>query len=866
MDLLERDESMSTLNAALEGVRSGSGGRLLFVAGEAGVGKTALLRTFCEAHGRPVRVLWGACEPLLTPRPLGPIVDIAEATGGELKELMDGSARPYEIAAALVGELQGRAPTVVVLEDVHWADEATLDVITLLAARIAAAHALVLASYRDDEIDRSPQLRFVLGELARRPGRVKLTPLSKPAVAGLAEPYGLDAGELYFGTGGNPFFVTEVLAAGGARIPETARDAVLARAARLSAPARRVLEAVAIVPGQAELWLLTALATDLDERLDECLTSGMLRAGRAHVAFRHELARLAIEDAMAPHRRLALHRAAIAALVAAGGEEPDCARLAHHAEAAGDAEGVLRWAPPAAERAAMSGAHREAAAQWGRALRFAGDLTVDARAELLERRADECWLTDQFDAAIEVQEQALDCRRQLVDRAGEGDALRKLSRLMFFVGRAGEGEALAIEAVKVLEGLKPGHELAMAYANVSQRRMVMDDTEGAVGWGVSALELARRLGDTEATVYALTNVGAAEFRTGSERGKNELLQALELARQHNLEDYAGRAFFTIVRCAIHERRLGLADEHLEPGLRYCSERGLDTWRLYLVAARADLELVRGHWDLASDAAALVLRDPRSATFARGWALTVLGLVRARRGDPQALAPLTEELALAQPTEEADRIAAVAAARAEVAWLAGDHEAVVRETDVALQLAIRYRVAWRIGELAYWRRQVGVQDELPIATIAEPYRLSLAGEWVQAAEMWRALGCPYEAALALADSDGEADVRRAWEELRRLGARPAEAIVARRLRERGVRGVPRGPRRRTRDNPAGLTPRELEVLALLAEGLRNAQIAERLIVSAKTVDHHVSAVLRKLEVRTRGEASSAAMRLGLLDPR
>jgi len=258
----------------------------------------------------------------------------------------------------------------------------------------------------------------------------------------------------------------------------------------------------------------------------------------------------------------------------------------------------------------------------------------------------------------------------------------------------------------------------------------------------------------------------------------------------------------------------------------------------------------------------VLLDPHSASLARNWALIVLGLLRARRGDDEASAPLREAHALAESTAELMRIGPTAAARAELAWLAGDTAAVEHVTAVALGMAIDCRAPWVAGELAYWRWRADLHDDLPAALVAKPYRLSIAGDWAGAAELWSVIGCPYEAALALGDADEEAALRQALDKLRTLGARPAAAIVTRRLRERGVRSVPRGPRPQTRENPAGLTARELEVLALLADGLRNAQIAQRLVVSEKTVDHHVSAILRKLDVRTRGEASAVAVRLGL----
>jgi DNA-binding CsgD family transcriptional regulator/tetratricopeptide (TPR) repeat protein len=861
-ELLERSRELSKLDEWLRLASDGSHGRLVLVAGEAGIGKTTLLRRLRANDRDGPRFLWGACEALFTPRPLGPLLDIAEEAGGEFADVVATGAKPHDVVGALIRALGSRAPSVLVLEDLHWADEATLDVLRLLARRIASVPALALASYRDDELDRDHPLRIVLGELGRGEeiSRITLAPLSPVAVAKLAEPHGVDADDLYRTTAGNPFFVTEVLAAGAGKTPPTVRDAVLARMARVGPAARTLLEAVAVAPPQAELWLLETLAGDAAESLEECLAAGMLAPVSDGVAFRHELARIAVEESLPPNAKLALHKKALAALASRSDAAPDVPRLAHHAEAAGDAEAVLRFAPEAAVRAASVGAHREAAAQYARALRFAQGLPPEARAELLDHRARECGAIGQFREAITVYHQALECHRQVGDVRKEGDSLCALAWPLWVIGRGNEAEDAAKRAVAVLEQLPPGRELARAYAALSSLLRAACDLEGAVAWGTRALELARSLDDFEAVVQALMSIGAAEFVFGATEGREKLERSLELAREAGLEERVAAAFCYLARGAADARAHALAESYANAGIEYCSEHDLDGWRPFLVAVRGEVELDQGRWGDAADSAALILAN-RGLGIASASALVTLGRLRARRGDPGQWAALDDALELAEPSGELTRLARVAAARAEAAWLEGRPEGVAETTGAMFELAQERGAAWVIGELAYWRWRAGVEEGVPPGS-AEPYALQIAGEWRRAADLWANFGCPYEHALALADADDDQTLLRALEELQRLGARPAASIVARRLRERGAHGLPRGPRPGTQQNPANLTSRQVEVLELVAQGLRNAEIAKRLFLSERTVAHHVSAILRKLEVPSRGEASAAAVRLGL----
>jgi DNA-binding CsgD family transcriptional regulator/type II secretory pathway predicted ATPase ExeA len=863
-DLLERSGQLEALAAMLDSVRSTSRGRLVLVTGEAGAGKTALARRFTDEHRASTRILWGACDALFTPRALGPLLDVAEETGGDLAEAAAGDAGPHEVANTLLRELARRAPTVLVIEDLHWADEATLDVVRLLARKADTAPALVLGTYRDDELDLRHPLRVVLGELARASNiaRCELPRLSSEAVAQLAEPHGIDADELYRRTAGNPFFLSEVLASGDREIPPTVRDAVLARTARLSAEAAALLGAVSVSQPQAELWLLDALASEPQLAcLDECLGSGMLASTTDGVAFRHELARMTIEETLAPHRRAALHRDALAALVAPPAGAPDPARLAHHAEAAGDAAAVLEFAPAAAARADSVGAHRQAAAQYARALRFGADLPLEKRVALLEGRFRSAFRADDCDEAIEAMREALAGHRTLGDRLREGDRMRRLSDILFCPGdRCAEAERLGRDAVTVLEGLESGRELGLAHANMASLCMNREDSDGTLAWGARALELADRIDGVEIRVHALNTMGTMQVLAGDLAGVEKLERSTALAREAGLEVDVARGYGNLAWAALRNREYAVVDAALAAGLDYCTEPNLDLWRLYLQGFQSRSQLDQGRWTEAAETASVALGDARTSSIPRILAGVSLGLVRARRGDPRSADALDAALALAEVSEELQRMEAVAAARAEVAWLRGDREGVVQATEATLRLAVELGARGVVGELALWRRRAGISDEVDV-DVAEPYALQLAGDWEAAAAQWVTIGCPYEAALALADGDGAAR-RRALDQLYELGAAPAAAIVARSLRARGARGLRRGPRRTTRDNPANLTPREVEVLGLVEQGLRNRQIADRLFVSAKTVDHHVGAILRKLGVHTRGEAGAAARRLGL----
>jgi DNA-binding CsgD family transcriptional regulator len=388
--------------------------------------------------------------------------------------------------------------------------------------------------------------------------------------------------------------------------------------------------------------------------------------------------------------------------------------------------------------------------------------------------------------------------------------------------------------------------------------LAAEDPTSAMMWAKRAEALADRLGDPRSRILALMMVGWVEFFTGMPAGLDKLIRTLELARKDAHEDLVAMAYVILVRTAGRLREYEVAARYVGAGLDHCSRRDFDVWRYYLLSWDSKVLLAQGRWTEAAQTAEICLGE--KCPFARIHALVALGLVRARRGDPDAWGPLDEAVTLAEPRHELQWIAPVAIARAEAAWLEGRNDAAVTETELAYEHARRLD-AWWLAGLSYWRWRAGAQEPIP-GVGEEPYRLEMAGDWARASERWATLGCRYSAAFALIDADDESALQRALGELQALGAHPAAAIVARRLRERGALNLPRGQRPATRANPANLTRRELEVLTLVTDGMHNAEIAGRLFLAEKTVGHHVSAILRKLGVSNRVQAVTEAARLGI----
>jgi len=811
-------------------------------------------------------MLVGYCDDLATPRTLGPFRDLVGSVRAELsRAVMDGSDRD-RVFAALHEELSWpEHPTVLVIEDIHWADDATLDALRYLIRRIADLPAVLILTYRDDELDREHPLQGLLGQ-ASRSDRVRHLPLgrlSPAAVRRLSAGSPVNPDDLFTLTSGNPFFVQELLdSALGEHVPRTIVDAVLARLRQLDPPVQDVLEQLAVVPSALDRWLVDALVPDSAPGRVAALAAaeqrGLLTVSARGVFFRHELTRRAIAGSLPLARLVELNQRALAALVAREGS--DVAQIVHHAAQAGDVTAIVRYGPAAARDAARAGAHREAVAHFALVLEHPDRFAADQRAGLLEEYAVECYTIGAAERAAAAERQAVELNRQQPDQRVLGASLRWLARMQWWAGNREEAEQAAREAVTVLEWAGDNRQLALALSCQSQLYMLATRPRESIACGERAVALARKVGDPAITSHALTNIGTSQWQLDDPAGPVTMAEGLRIALGAGDVEDACRAYVNIVWQLLGRYQLNEAERYLAAGVKLAEDAEFLAFLSYMHVERAMLEFSRGLWDAAVRSATLSVD---TSLPVRCPAITVIGRIAARRGQPEAASLLWTAWDLAVKANELQRTGPVAVARAEAAWLHGDRASV---RDIALpvyQEAVRLDDRVHQAELGYWLAKAGQRVQPPGDY---PYAVQAAGRWQEAAALWEAAGCPYEHAAALAESQDPQHLLTALGMLDELAAKPLATKVRRRLRALGVTRIPRGPLTGTRVNPAGLTGRQIGVLRLLGQGYTNAQIASELVVSVRTVDSHVAAVLSKLDAASRQEAAARAAELGLLDAR
>jgi DNA-binding CsgD family transcriptional regulator/tetratricopeptide (TPR) repeat protein len=856
--IVERDYELAQLADAARDAANGTGSVVL-VHGEAGIGKSSVVqavRALLPAEGRFVI---GYCDDLATPRTLGPFRDLARSVGPELIRALRGGERE-DVLGALQRELDSPGhPTVLVIEDVHWADEATLDVLRILLRRIDDLPAILVLTYRDDSLTRDHPLQPLLGDASTtRIRRLALRRLSMDAVQRLSAGTSLEARQVFEVTSGNPFFVSEIIAAGEPGVPATVVDAVLARVRGLEPATQNCLNQLAVVPSAVDRWLVDTLVADAVGALDEAEARGLLVVTPTQVAFRHELARRAVVDSMSVARRVHLHRRVLAALVAR--DDADLSRVVNHAREAGDIDAVARFGPQAARDAAGAGAYREAAAHYLLVLEHADRSPPGERAELLEGYAAACHTIGDSAIAADAQRDAVALRRSLGDSHALGMALRWLSRMSWWSGDRATAESTAEEAIAVCEQTDDARLRALALTNQAEIHMLGDRNRDVVAVAERVIALAEASGDPTIQSEALNTVGTSRWLLGDADGQATVKESLRIALAAEQPQAACRAYANLSAELLDHCRFDEAARYLDAGLDLATHANLLGYVGRLQGTLGRLELARGRWDEAIEAAGRAVGEARPI---RCVALLVLGRVRVRRGEPGGEDLLDQAWDLAMELREMQHLGIIAAARAEAAWLRGaSGEVLACIQPVYDRLCPPELVTPVQAEVAYWRTQAGQPTAAVMPNTA--YGLQAAGRWQESAAVWQTAGCPYEYAAALAESPDPADLLTALAPLDALGARPLAALVRARLRRLGVAHVPRGPVQATLGNPAGLTDRQLEVLRLLSTGLSNAEIAKRLFVSTRTVDSHVAAVLDKLGVGSRRDAAARAVELGVVE--
>jgi DNA-binding CsgD family transcriptional regulator len=860
--LLEREGPRSRLEAALASARRGQG-QIVSIEGEAGIGKTSLALGFTDAHRRDTRVYVGGCEHLATPEPLGPLRDIARDSDGRFSLSSTSPLMTFEALLRLLNS--GRPPGLLLIEDIHWADEATLDSLRYLGRRVRTAPILIVVTFRNDESASQSRIAALWGDMPRDcRERIVLEPLSIDAISILAGRQGRTAHEIFALTGGNPFHVTEFLATDGSGVPHGVREATLARSSRLSALARRTLDCASIFPRQIDQEMLRLLADDQEcAGVEECMRAGMLNSHGKALAFRHELARRAIHEAMAPLRRRELHAAALDLLKTRDGIR--AAELAHHAQEAAAGQDLVLYSRRAADEADALGAHRESVQHLARALEYGHWLSDFERADLLERQAetgDECGA---FETSMTAVGKAIAARKRAGDVIGLGNALRISARLHWHLGQPERAEQQAQEALDVMREHHDTWQYAMALSTQSQLDMLADRNDLAIPRALEAMARAEALERWDIFLHALTNATTARCSSNVEAGAPYMVSAIAEARQRGAPDLLPRMYANLAYMMTSDRRYAGLSDYMDEGVSIAAARDNAPLEAYIRGTRAIALLDLGRPQEAVSEAEFVLCGPYPRGTPRFNATIALARARIRTGISEE--GVLDELR-AMPTSHRDimRRAPLAVVDAEALWLGLPRPGALERLRAAFETACCAQgQRWALADIALWLRNLGEPVRLPaeiINGLRPAHRAHIEGRWREAAQAWQEMGCVYEQAIALSMGDDAAQVE-ALALFDRLGATPAASLLRRRMRARGARSVPRGPSAQTRSNPIGLTRRQAQVLSLLGQGLSNTLIAERLYISRKTTQHHVSAIIAQLGASSRHEAAAAARQRGLL---
>lgn len=870
--LLEREAAINTFNNAIE--ESKRAGKVLLLSGEAGMGKTTLLEHMREISKDTCNVYWSGCDPLFTPRPFAPIHDFARQFAPELFPLLNSNDKTANTASQIILAFFNRLerldkPTLLIIEDVHWADNATLDMLQYIVRRISVVPCLLCLSYRVDEVTLEHPFSTVINLVpSAHARRTELAPLSLSSVRSLAKGKHSNPEKLYEISSGNPFFISEILATDqelNQDVPSSVKDAVGARLNSLNKDEKSLLTVLCFIPYSIPVVLIKRLFPEGNQSsLETCLARKFLNTDiDGEFRFNHELSRLAILSTVPIHIQKQTHTSILAAIEALELTD-NLAWLVHHAELALDHVKVLEYAPEAAIQAAKLGAHKESASYYSKAIKYIEYADTELAAKLYESWAYESGLTIQTDTSvIDARRTAITLYRALGRKEKVAENLRNLSRLYWYQGQSERAEQLANQAISEFEQLPASSELAMAYSMRSQLDMLNDRTQSAIVWGEKALSIEKQFPNPMVRAHALTNVGSALVMHGDASGEVLLQESLKVSIEHGIHEEAARVYTNYSDYCVRFKLLDKAEEMSTQGIQFDIAHELDAWTYYLVGLQAQLRLEQGRLIDAETIAKGVKSLKNQTILMQLPSLIVLAKTQLRMGVDEYADNLQEALKNAISINEYQYLVPIHFAFIEQAWLLDNANAANEHIDLISKIANEVLNTWQIGELITWHKRFGLaiineeEQQALYLRAAKPYQLEFDGEYVNAAKHWLSLSMPYHAGLAYMQiDDSDTFMQEAINLLEPISAHAALKKLRKLASYRGLNEslskAKRGPYSKTRQHPAQLTSKEQYVLRLLVTGASNQEIATMMSRSQRTIENHVSSILSKLSVNNRIE--------------
>lgn len=862
MLLIERDRLMASLNEQFRDVSEGEG-HCILLCGEAGIGKTAFVKEFCKQFVGECSIYQGACDDLFTPRPLAPLLDVLWQIRKSHRPLPSTRKDRSVLFANFFQELYSKnEKSIIIFEDIHWAGEGTLDFIKFFVRRISQLHCLFILTCRDNEVNSNRYFRNVLGQLPVDSfSKITLPPLSKQAVVDMAIQKGYDGEEVYHISGGNPFYVNEILASYSPGIPEKIKNSILSVYDRQKPGTKNAWEIWSIMPDGLEVEYVPKLKSNME--LSNCFAIGVIKAENGKVVFKHELYRRTIQETLTPIRSLQLNKKMLELFSTSFEERGEIERILHYAKNANEKQLVVKYAPDAAGKAASAGAHKEAAKLWLTAIEYFEGNDTSQLTNFYEAYAYECYLSNQIKEAITYTEKSITIRKERDETDIVVERISFLLQLCWIEGKIIDTEEFSIRLTDLLKVAPLSlSSKAIAYSSLFQLKMHHDANAKFIWWGEKAIDLATQSGNKKVLCSILNLVGAVKMTnsTFKTNGNAIMQRSLAIALQNFYFDEAGKAYSVLTTHAVRIKNFQFAESILKEGISYCEEKGLIFWHTFLRAFSALMALEKGNWQEATGIADELYNNENQSGIIKVIALNILSRVKMRKGE-NALDLLVEAKELSLVSMWSLMFIQSITAILEYEWLSG--RKIIEKEDIERTSNLLQSAGSDLekDEFLFWMkkagRATGLKNELDIPN----YTLNTERN-LESSAFWKQSGCPYFQALLLFDGNEE-DKRNAISMIRNLGAIAVAEKMKQTMRNLGIKNIPRGIRNSTRSNIALLTNREIEILKLMKEEFHNKEIASHLYISAKTVDHHISSILFKLDTDTRHKAVTEATRIGIL---